>query len=243
MITTTSIETKKIIQPRAHTPSTGARELTTTGRLPDDLLSEQVRRLAVTGAVGAGLWTFGLVMDGFVRPRTVVTAIPAVTIAIEILGLVLSAAMFAYVRYVKHTPETKTHVGLLYMLVNAIFVAVLNTWARTPATEFVSGVSWNTIVILVCSMIISTTPRRMLTASIVAASMDPLGVWVAHLRGLPVPSVVNTFVLFMPNYACAVVATLPSHVLQRVGRRLRQAQEMGSYHLVELLGRGGMGEV
>ena len=47
----------------------------------------------------------------------------------------------------------------------------------------------------------------------------------------------------MPNYACAVVATLPSRVLQRLGRRLRQAQELGSYHLVELLGRGGMGEV
>ena len=73
--------------------------------------------------------------------------------------------------------------------------------------------------------------------------MDPLAVWLAHLRGLPVPSVVNTFVLFMPNYACAVVATLPSRVLQRLGRRLRQAQELGSYHLVELLGRGGMGEV
>jgi len=54
---------------------------------------------------------------------------------------------------------------------------------------------------------------------------------------------VNTFVLFMPNYACAVVATLPSRVLQRLGRRLRQAQELGSYHLIELLGRGGMGEV
>ena len=73
--------------------------------------------------------------------------------------------------------------------------------------------------------------------------MEPLGVWFAHLRGLPVPSVVNTFVLLLPNYVCAVVATLPSHVLQRVGRRLRQAQELGSYHLVELLGRGGMGEV
>ena len=32
-------------------------------------------------------------------------------------------------------------------------------------------------------------------------------------------------------------------MLQRIGRRLREAQEMGSYQLVELLGRGGMGEV
>ena len=47
----------------------------------------------------------------------------------------------------------------------------------------------------------------------------------------------------MPNYACAVVATMPSRVLQRIGRRLREAQDLGSYQLVELLGRGGMGEV
>jgi len=83
----------------------------------------------------------------------------------------------------------------------------------------------------------------MLATSLAAATMDPLAVWVGHLRGLPVPSVVNTFVLFMPNYACAIVAVLPSQVLARLGNRLRHAQELGSYHLVELLGRGGMGEV
>jgi serine/threonine protein kinase len=36
---------------------------------------------------------------------------------------------------------------------------------------------------------------------------------------------------------------VPVHVLQRLGRRLREAQELGSYQLVELLGHGGMGEV
>ena len=32
-------------------------------------------------------------------------------------------------------------------------------------------------------------------------------------------------------------------MLQRLGRRLREAQDLGSYHLVERLGTGGMGEV
>jgi serine/threonine protein kinase len=50
-------------------------------------------------------------------------------------------------------------------------------------------------------------------------------------------------VFFMPNYACAIVATLPVHIFQKLSRRLRHAREMGSYHLEELLGRGGMGEV
>ena len=103
--------------------------------------------------------------------------------------------------------------------------------------------SWNAVVILVAAMIIPASPTRILVAALVSASTDPLAVWVAHLRGAGVPSVVETLVLFMPNYACAAVAVLPSRVLQRIGQSLKQAQDMGSYHLDELLGRGGMGEV
>jgi serine/threonine-protein kinase len=166
-----------------------------------------------------------------------------VNAVVEIVGIVTSAALFAYVRRANHTPYTKTEVGLYYMIANAFGVSLLNTWARTPSAASLGYLSWNTIVILVSSMIVPVAPYKMLSASLVAASMDPLGVWLAHLRGLAELSVVDTFVLFMPNYACAVVATLPAHVLQRMGRRLRQEQELGSYHLIELLGRGGMGEV
>jgi eukaryotic-like serine/threonine-protein kinase len=238
-----SNQRNKIIQPRVQTPLPGAPVRTATTRLPDDLLSEHIQRLAVAGAVGAGLWLFGFVMDTIVFPLTVGPAPRTLTVVIDILGVLVSAGMFVCIRHMAGAPQTKADVGLLFMVLNAIFVALVNSQARTVTAAAMGHVSWNTIVILVGSMILPTTPRKMLVASVVAASMDPLGVWIAHLRGIPVPSLVNTFVLFMPNYACAVVAILPSHVLQRVGRRLRQAQDMGSYHLVELLGRGGMGEV
>ena len=237
-----SNQSKKVIRPRDETPLPGQHQ-TTLGRLPDDVMSEHVQRLAVFSAIGAGLWTFGLVMDNVVTPLTVGAYIPRVNGLIEIVGIVVSLALFSYVKLANHSAQTKTEVGLYYMIANAVGVSLLNTWARTPSADTTGLLSWNIIVILVSSMIVPTTPYKMLAASIVAASMDPLGVWVAHLRGVPVPSVLNTFVLYMPNYACAVVAVLPSHVLQRMGRRLRQAQDMGSYHLVELLGRGGMGEV
>ena len=234
----------KIIQPRAHTPLPGAPARTSTTRLPDDLLSEHVQRIAVAGAVGAGLWMFGLVMDAVVFPLTLGAAPRTLTVVMDILGIAVSAGMFLYIRHTSLAPQTKADVGLVFMVLNAVFVALVNSQARTVTNAAMGHVSWNTIVILVGSMILPTTPRKMLAAALVAASMDPLGVWLAHLRGIagPVASS-NTFVLFMPNYACAVVAILPSHVLQRIGRRLRQAQDMGSYHLVELLGRGGMGEV
>jgi len=233
----------KFIEPRASTPAPGAEQVRTTGRLPDDMVDEQVQRLAVFSAVGAGLWALTVVVHAFITPRTVGTVIPGRAIAIEALGVVTSVAVFLYVKYAPHTCHKKTDAGLWFMVLNTILNAMLTTWATAPTVETMGRLSWTTIIILISAMIVPSTPRKMLAASLAAASMEPLGVWIAHLRGLPVPSVVNTFVLLLPNYVCAVVATLPSHVLQRVGRRLREAQELGSYQLVELLGRGGMGEV
>jgi serine/threonine protein kinase len=127
------------------------------------------------------------------------------------------------------------------MVPNAIGIALLNSWTAQPTT--MRPLSWITILILVYAMIAPATPRRILTASLIAASMDPLAVWIAHLRGLPVPSPVSTVLMFFPNYVCAVLAVVPSHVLHRLGRQIRKARDMGSYQLVERLGQGGMGEV
>jgi serine/threonine-protein kinase len=125
---------------------------------------------------------------------------------------------------------------------NAVAVASTNTWAASPNMQL-GMLSWTAIVILISAMIMPNTPKKILLTSLAAASMDPLGVWVAHLRGAEVPSLLQTLVLFMPNYVCAVVATVPSRAFQRLGHQLTHEQEMGSYQLVELLGRGGMGEV
>jgi len=231
----------RVIEPRLATPfphpSTGSH------RLPDTLVSEQAQRLAVIAAVGAGLWTYGLLMDTAVRPATLGLAVPRLNVAIEIVSILCSGLLFLYVKYAGCSPQRKTDVGLVYVVLNALGVALLNSWVKTPVSQATLPLSWNTVVILVWSTIMPTTPRKTIAVSMIAASMDPLVVWIGHLRGLPVPSVVTTFVLFAPNYACAVVATVPSRVLERLGRRLRQAQDMGSYYLEERLGRGGMGEV
>jgi len=88
-----------------------------------------------------------------------------------------------------------------------------------------------------------TTSRRMFMASLVAATIDPLMAWLAHLGGRPTLSFAQTMLLYMPNYTAALVAAIPGKIMHRMSRRLREAQEMGSYQLIELLGQGGMGEV
>jgi len=214
-----------------------------TGRLPDDLLEVQLRRFELFTGIGAGLWMLGLLMDGVVLPATVGVVVPGITLVIEGFGVLISLGLFLYVRYGACTPQTKSDFSLWYMLTNAAAVALMNTIVRVPKVEDMGHLSWITIIILISSMIMPNTPRKTLIASLVAASMDPIGIWIAHLRGFPVPSIAGTIAFYMPNYACAIVATLPSHFLQRITRRLREAEDLGSYRLIERLGQGGMGEV
>jgi hypothetical protein len=216
--------------------------LTTQG-LPDELLSEQLRRLRLCAAVAMGLWTFGLIMDAFVRPETVGSEFFVSTTVIEGLAIAVSGALFAYLRFTSHPPRIQAHAGLVFMVLNAMGVGLLNTWARPLTADALNELSWNTIVILCGAMLMPATPRQMLVAALMSASMDPLGIGLAALRGREVPSLLNTFVLFLPSYACALAAVVPVTILNRLGRRLRHAKELGSYHLVRLLGRGGMGEV
>jgi len=230
----------KVIAPRT---SETTRSSVTTQGLPDELLGEQVRRLRLLAAVGIGLWSFGLVMDSLVRPRTVGSPLFVSTLVIEALAIAVSGTLFAYLRFTTHPPRLQAHAGLVFMVLNAAFVGLLNTWARPLTEDALNELSWNTIAILIGSMLMPATPKQMLVAALLSASMDPLGIGLAALRGRDVPSLVNTFVLFLPNYACALAAVVPVSILNRLGRRLRHAKELGSYHLVKLLGRGGMGEV
>jgi tRNA A-37 threonylcarbamoyl transferase component Bud32 len=237
------MEPKHRIEPRMQTPPPDARAVISSGRLPDDLQGEQVQRVALLCAVAGGLWTIGLAMDSVIVPRAFGTPRPGTAIVIELFAILVSVLLAVYMRYSQHSPHTKTDVGLGYMIFSSFAVAILNTWTIQALEASLGQLSWITIVILVSSMILVTTPTKVLVASLVAASMDPLAVWIAHLRGLPTPSVLQTFIICFPNYSCALVAVLPSLVLRRMGRRLREAREMGSYRLVERLGQGGMGEV
>ena len=216
----------------------------TTSPLPTEMLSEEVRRLAIFAAVAAAVWSFGLILDVIVLPALGQPGYPnPKSIVVESFGSASSFLMLAFARRSRMSAQAKSDAGFVFMIAQAFAIALLNAWALPPVAYQIRQLSWVTILILVYSMIAPSTARRTLQASLVAASMDPLCYLGASLAGLPAPSAVSAFILCWPNYACAVIAMLPSRVLQRIRRRLREAQELGSYHLVELLGRGGMGEV
>lgn len=228
------------------TPTPGRPTTGFSRTLPKDLVVDQLGRLALFSLIAMVLWTVSLLLDQIILLTNPATfeVVGGKARIIEIVGVIVSGAMFMYVRYARHTPELKTDVSLIYLLLNAAAIAALNTWVAPPPTQgHMVGVSWIAILLLIYSMVAAVSPGKMLAAALVAASFDPIGVWLAHLRGLPTPSLLGTLLIFWPNYAAAGLSTVPSRFLRHVGRKLSKARELGSYELVTLLGHGGMGEV
>src|SRR5829696_2592060 len=185
---------------RVHqTPVSGDSESRRTGRMPEELLSEQVQRLAVFGTVAAVLWSFGLFMDTFVLPASSGGARNWRAMIVESLSVAVAAAIVLYLKLSGATTAKKIAAGIPFVLFNAMGIAALNTWAAIdPSFKPGMQVSWATVLILIYSMIAPGSPRRMLLASLAAASMDPLSYWLAWLRGDPAPTMINGFILVWP---------------------------------------------
>jgi eukaryotic-like serine/threonine-protein kinase len=79
--------------------------------------------------------------------------------------------------------------------------------------------------------------------SLLTASMDPVGLLIARARGVELPPFTLLLWTYLLNYICALLAVLPSKIIVHLNRKVSRARQLGSYRLVEQIGRGGMGEV
>jgi tRNA A-37 threonylcarbamoyl transferase component Bud32 len=238
---------RQVLARRQETSTSDLRDTGRATRLPTELLTEQAARLTVFTTVGAVLWSFALLLDVVLLPALSETwARNWRIIPLEIVGVVGSTVIRWYLRRADTSAEHKGPVGIGVMLMNAALIAAINAWAMPaiPANAPEIGrPSWIALVILIFAMIAPGVPRQMLGASLVAASFDPVAHLVVWLFGGPAPTLVRLLILCWPSYACAFVVVVPAKVLHRISRRLKEAQELGSYHLIERLGQGGMGEV
>jgi len=239
---------RQVVARRQDTPSPEIRDTgRSTTKLPTELVAEQAQRLAVFTTVALTLWSFAFLLDTVILPGLSTTWSRNLRIIpIETVGMAVSALLWWYFRRASTSLELKGTVGLGVMLTNAALIAAANTWAMPTTTakpEDIGRASWIALLIVIYSMIAPSTPRRMLVTALIAATFDPLAYLIVSALGLPGPSLVQAFALCWPSYACALIAVVPAKVLHRIGRRLKEAQELGSYQLVERLGHGGMGEV
>jgi len=140
-------------------------------------------------------------------------------------------------------PARVLRVGLAYEVVAAFGIAFVEHWRPYPPEFFPRGISWACVWITVFPMVVPAPPRVAWLAAFAAASTGPLALALSVAAGHPAPSPAVAAALFVPTYLAAALAAFPARLVLALRRQAARAAQMGSYRLVELLGRGGMGEV
>jgi serine/threonine-protein kinase len=198
-------------------------------------------------AVTASLWAIALVMNVLVAPLLghhheafMRMPFPYPGNFICVLGFAISVATLLYATRVHDNPGHVLIASHVSIIVGAGLISLLMNWY--PESRM--GVSWLCLIIVLYPSIVPTSPLKTLVLSLIIATMDPITMWIAHLRGETLAADAYTTVwYFLPNYIAVALAVIPSAVIAGLGRQVNKARELGSYQLGDLLGRGGMGEV
>jgi serine/threonine-protein kinase len=240
----------KIIGPRPiSTPAELTRSRGRTRELPEDLLRAATQRLGVMSALFAVLWVLGValghVAGHVLNPGNGRWFLPDVGDAIAAAAVIVSLALFAYVRDSTRDPRFVLDLGLWYMIFTSLALgAMFHVGTPPPGWMIMPEISWIGAVVLMFAALIPTTPRKMLIAGILAVSMNPISMLIARATGgWNFGATSNVLLMHYPDFILVGAAVVITSVVTRLGQQVTRAREMGSYRLGELLGRGGMGEV
>ena len=217
--------------------------------LPDDLLKAASLRLGMVSLLFAVLWVVGE-LAGHLATYALFPQNPRwrqldAGDAIALAAVVVSLALFAYTRRGQRDPKFVLDLGLVYMVFTAFALSQLFHLGGLPVSgTYLPEISWVGAVVLMFAAIVPSTPKKMLVAGLIAASMSPITMLVARGRGVShFEPWTKALLMHYPDFILVGAAVFISHVVTKLGQQVTRAREMGSYKLGELLGRGGMGEV
>jgi serine/threonine-protein kinase len=162
---------------------------------------------------------------------------------VYVFNFITSTLLFLLTRIGRIRDRTILSLGLLYEILMCLSVSMGFTWEEYQNSGALPGVTWVCIVIVSYPMIIPSPPRRTFFASLVAASMVPLGLFLLQSRGLVTPRPFDYVDTLISPLFCVVFAVLGSRVIYGLNVDVARARQMGAYQLEELIGKGGMGEV
>ncbi|NUO51130.1 MAG: serine/threonine protein kinase, partial [Polyangiaceae bacterium] len=205
---------------------------------------EAVRRLRLLSLAATIVPSLFLVFVSILSPvGSPIREARALTLTVIGSAVLLSVGVnFALSRESISLPR-RLDIGFGYEVGIALLLATMRhsiPWAPGDGFREVSPVA---ILILLFAALIPNPPRRTLLVSLLAASMEPVGLAISIARGNPVPAPAQIMAICAGPLFTAIVSAFISRVIYGLARSVDAARRMGSYRLVALLGKGGMGEV
>jgi len=141
-------------------------------------------------------------------------------------------------------------VGLCFGVLSGYGIAFAQYWDFFRNGHYVpgtfAGLSWVAVWMLAFAAMVPNKPSHSFMAALGCGSAVPVMVYAAlSAGGQPLPwTGAEFFALFMlPYMITALMAFVMAKELFDLGSAVKRERELGSYRLVERIGKGGMGEV
>ncbi|MGE5487509.1 MAG: serine/threonine-protein kinase [bacterium] len=210
------------------------------GALPEETAQRAAGRLCWVAAIAAVIVAAMAVLQFWLQPDAF-----AATARLSALAFVLPSLFYAAVNRAGWlTVRTLAAIGPFYVVAAAFPLALFEHSPPWPADWPVRGTSLLSLWIVVTGVVLPNGPVRTLLTGLAAASMGPLAYLATRFLTDNPPLPGNRLAVWsIVPFLMAGCAALINWRLYRAEADPGEAREMGSYQLLSLVGRGGMGEV
>jgi serine/threonine-protein kinase len=172
---------------------------------------------------------------------------------IALVCILSSIAIFIMARWKLVSDTALTRVALIWLAPAIMGILIAENWIWAALKPEILdtvvkgkaniGISWSCVTISIFPLLVRASVLQIAISSLAAAAMGPAYMlifsWYHHV---PLPGIAMFGVTF-PLFICAGIAMGSGVVMSHFRKDVDQARQLGSYRLVDRLGKGGMGEV
>jgi serine/threonine protein kinase len=159
------------------------------------------------------------------------------------VAVAASAGLWGVARS-RRVSATRLHtLSLVYEIIICFIIATITFWQYYILNLMLPNLTWVPVVIILFPLIMPGPPGRMLAAAIAAGATAPAALLLLEVMGKVAAAPEAYFQVTVHSAFAVGFAYTGAKFVYGLGREVTAAREFGSYHLVERVGQGGMGEV
>jgi len=215
---------------------------TTHRDLPHDLLQESRRRVRIAAAIGAAGYAAFLALESSgVLARSALES--RVNITHDLLGIILCVAVLIVTAARGLRDEWVLRTGLIAQVALSALISFGVSRGSVIHTGRVQTLTWVVPIIILAPLLVPVRPGIARAVSILCALTTPAAFAILARMGQASPRVADYWQVCVTGAVAVGIAEVASRTVYGAGRQVAAARRVGSYELLEPLGRGGMGEV
>ena len=215
----------------------------TTGlELPGEITRESRGRVRVAAAIGSAAYAVFLALEASrLVPSSALEHRIDLTQNLIGTGLCLVLLLVSGLRALSDRQVLAVALGIQVLL--SLMISVGVGWAAFVHTGHVQSLTWVVPIMILFPLLVRVSPRTTLITSVLCGLTMPAGLAALSFAGKIMVHPSAYLATTITGAVAVGIASVASRTVYGAGRQVAAARRFGSYELVDLIGRGGMGEV